>query len=56
MAGELFKVTTSVDIIHIPYKGVDLALNDILCDQVSMLFTGISNIKARDVPTHHRCA
>lgn len=46
MAGELFKLTTGVDIIHVPYKGVGPALNDVLGDQVSMLFTGISSTKA----------
>lgn len=46
MAGELFKLTTGTDIIHVPYKGVGPALNDILGDQVSMLFTGISSTKA----------
>jgi len=46
MAGELFKLTTGTDIIHIPYKGVGPALNDLLGDQVSMLFTGISSTKA----------
>lgn len=46
MAGELFKLTTGTDIVHIPYKGVGPALNDILGDQVSMLFTGISSTKA----------
>jgi len=46
MAGELFKLATGTDIIHIPYKGVGPALNDVLGDQVSMLFTGISSTKA----------
>ncbi|MFA5702850.1 MAG: tripartite tricarboxylate transporter substrate binding protein [Advenella sp.] len=45
LAGELFKITTGTDIVHIPYKGVGPALNDLLGGHVSMLFTGISSTK-----------
>lgn len=45
LAGELFKLTTGTDIVHVPYKGVGPALNDLLGGHVSMLFTGISSTK-----------
>jgi tripartite-type tricarboxylate transporter receptor subunit TctC len=43
IAGELFRTTTGVDILQIPYKGVGPALTDVLGGQVSMLFTGLSS-------------
>ncbi|MFA5491213.1 MAG: tripartite tricarboxylate transporter substrate binding protein [Candidimonas sp.] len=46
LAGELFKLTTDTDIVHVPYKGVGPALTDILGGHVNMLFTGISSTKA----------
>jgi len=45
LAGELFKISTGTDIVHVPYKGVGPALNDLLGGHVSMLFTGISSTK-----------
>lgn len=38
MAGELFKSMAGVDILHIPYKGGGPAMNDLLGNQVSMMF------------------
>jgi tripartite-type tricarboxylate transporter receptor subunit TctC len=46
LAGELFKLTTGTDIVHVPYKGVGPALKDLLGGHVTMLFTGISSTKA----------
>ncbi|MDD3743984.1 MAG: tripartite tricarboxylate transporter substrate binding protein [Lentimicrobiaceae bacterium] len=45
LAGELFKISTGTDIVHVPYKGDGPALNDLLGGHVSMLFTGISSTK-----------
>lgn len=38
MAGELFKMMGGVDILHVPYKGGAPAMNDLLGNQVSMMF------------------
>ena len=45
LAGELFRLTTDTNIVHVPYKGVGPALNDVLGGHVTMLFTGISSTK-----------
>jgi tripartite-type tricarboxylate transporter receptor subunit TctC len=39
MAGELFKVRTGVDMLHVPYRGEGLALTDILGGQVQLMFS-----------------
>jgi tripartite-type tricarboxylate transporter receptor subunit TctC len=41
MAAELFKSATSVDIRHIPYKGVVAAIPDLLGARVTMMFSPI---------------
>jgi tripartite-type tricarboxylate transporter receptor subunit TctC len=38
MAGELFKMTTGVNMVHVPYRGVAEALTDILGGQVQVMF------------------
>jgi tripartite-type tricarboxylate transporter receptor subunit TctC len=42
MAAELFKSTAGVDIVHIPYKGVVMAIPDLLGARVTMMFSPIS--------------
>jgi tripartite-type tricarboxylate transporter receptor subunit TctC len=42
MAAELFKSVASVDIQHIPYKGVPLAIPDLLGGRVMMMFSPIA--------------
>jgi tripartite-type tricarboxylate transporter receptor subunit TctC len=39
LGGEMFKMSAGVDIVHVPYKGTVLALNDLLAGQVQMLFS-----------------
>ena len=39
VAGELFKSTTGINIVHVPYKGTVLALTDVMAGQVQMLFS-----------------
>jgi tripartite-type tricarboxylate transporter receptor subunit TctC len=41
IAGELFKLRTGVDIVHIPYKGGGPAVTDILGGQVQLLFVSM---------------
>jgi tripartite-type tricarboxylate transporter receptor subunit TctC len=38
LAGELFKNLSGTEILHIPYKGASLALNDLMGGQVDMMF------------------
>jgi len=38
LAGELFKLTAKIDIIHVPYRGAAPAINDLLGHQVQMTF------------------
>jgi tripartite-type tricarboxylate transporter receptor subunit TctC len=41
MMGELFKLSTATDLLHVPYKGVGPALNDTLGGQVNLLFDNL---------------
>src|SRR5438309_8314216 len=38
LAGELFKLTAKLDIVHVPYRGAAPAINDLLGHQVQMTF------------------
>jgi tripartite-type tricarboxylate transporter receptor subunit TctC len=38
LAGELFKLTAKIDIVHVPYRGAAPAVNDLLGQQVQMVF------------------
>lgn len=38
LAGELFKSIAKIDIVHVPYKGVGLALPDIVSGKIQMVF------------------
>ena len=38
MAGELFKMMTGVDMVHVPYRGVAPALTDLIGGQVQVMF------------------
>ena len=41
MSGELFKMMTGVDMIHVPYRGGALALTDMVGGQVQVMFDNI---------------
>lgn len=41
LAGELFKATAGVDLLHIPYKGNAQALTDVIGGQVPVFFGGL---------------
>jgi tripartite-type tricarboxylate transporter receptor subunit TctC len=43
MAGELFKMMTGVDLIHVPYRGSAPALTDLLGGQVQVMFDIIAS-------------
>ena len=38
LAGELFKLTAKIDVVHVPYRGAAPAINDLLGQQVEMTF------------------
>jgi tripartite-type tricarboxylate transporter receptor subunit TctC len=50
VAGELFKMMTGVDMLHVPYRGVAPATTDLLAGQVQVLFdtvpASIANIRS----------
>jgi len=41
LTGELFKVMTGINILHVPYRGDAPALTDLLGGQVQVLFSGL---------------
>lgn len=41
LSGEMFRGMAGIDIVHVPYKGVSLAIPDIMSGQVSMMFDNI---------------
>ena len=43
MAGELFKIMTGVDMVHVPYRGSPPALTDLLAGQVQVMFSPMSS-------------
>jgi tripartite-type tricarboxylate transporter receptor subunit TctC len=53
VAGELFKMMTGIDMVHVPYRGVALATTDLLAGRVQVLFdtlpASIANIRAGKV-------
>jgi len=50
VAGELFKMMTDVDLVHVPYRGAAPAITDLLSGQVHVMFdimsTSIEHIRA----------
>jgi tripartite-type tricarboxylate transporter receptor subunit TctC len=54
LAGELFKVMTNVDMMHVPCRGGGPAITDLLGDHVQVYFgsfsLGIEHIRAGSSP------
>jgi tripartite-type tricarboxylate transporter receptor subunit TctC len=42
LAGELFKIATGINMLHVPYRGAAPALNDLLGAQVQVMFAPLS--------------
>ncbi|RRD56537.1 tripartite tricarboxylate transporter substrate binding protein [Comamonadaceae bacterium OH2545_COT-014] len=43
LAGELFKIQTGADVIHVPYRGAGPALQDLIAGNVDMNFDGLGS-------------
>jgi tripartite-type tricarboxylate transporter receptor subunit TctC len=41
LSGELFKFMTGTNIVHIPFKGIGLAVNDVIAGRVQIMFTSV---------------
>ena len=65
LAGELFKTTAGVDMVHVPYKGAAPAMQDLVGGQINLMFDNLASalaqvkagkIKALAVTTSKRSA
>ena len=41
LAGELLRISAGIDIVHVPYRGAALALNDLVGHQVEIMFLDV---------------
>jgi tripartite-type tricarboxylate transporter receptor subunit TctC len=44
LAGQLFKTAANIDIVHVPYKGAQPALTDVMAGQVQMMFATSASV------------
>ncbi len=44
LAGEIFKSMAGIDIVHISYKGGNLAMLDVVSNQIPLVMTGLPNL------------
>ena len=44
VGGELFKLLSGTQIVHVPYKGGALAINDLMAGQVDLMFESLNSI------------
>ncbi|HEY4374942.1 MAG TPA: tripartite tricarboxylate transporter substrate binding protein [Burkholderiales bacterium] len=44
LAGQLFKTDAGIDIVHVPYKGAQPALTDLIAGQVQMMFATSASV------------
>ncbi len=47
LAGELFKLLTGTNIVHVPYRGAGPAMQDLVAGQVDMAFDGLGSSAAQ---------
>ena len=43
LAGELFKLVTKTDLVHVPYSGAGPALRDLIGGQIDLMFDGLGS-------------
>jgi tripartite-type tricarboxylate transporter receptor subunit TctC len=41
---EMFKLSVGIDLVHVPYKGLGPAFNDVVAGQIPVMFAGMSNV------------
>src|SRR4051812_4696144 len=41
---EMFKQAAGIDLVHVPYKGLAPAFNDVVAGQIPVMFAGMSNV------------
>ena len=41
---EMLKLAAGIDLVHVPYKGLGPAFNDVVSGQIPVMFAGISNV------------
>lgn len=46
LTGELFRLATGVNLVHVPYKGNAFSLTDLMSGQIELLFAGIISVVA----------
>ncbi len=44
LAGEIFKAAAGIDIVHISYKGGNVAMIDVIANQIPLVMTGLPNL------------
>jgi len=44
LSGELFNAMAGIDMVHVPYKGAAPALNDLLGNQISVMFDSVPGV------------
>ena len=41
---EMFKLAAGIELVHVPYKGLGPAFNDVVAGQIPVMFAGMSNV------------
>lgn len=44
LAGEIFKLAAGIDVLHISYKGGNIAMLEVMANQINMVMTGLPNL------------
>ena len=44
LAGEIFKAMAKIDILHVSYKGGNVAMMDVMANQIPLVVTGLPNL------------
>jgi tripartite-type tricarboxylate transporter receptor subunit TctC len=46
LAGEMFKAAAGIDLLHVPYRGVGPAVNDMVGGHIQLTFAGLGAVRA----------